>query len=78
MEPPREDSSPPDYVTEVKNFRNEAILSAEIQEKHKREALAKCKELHDKLLDCYDSRYFCGNLEKDFWDCYRNERVDTL
>lgn len=69
------DANPMDYVTETKNFRREAIKSVEIQEKHKKEALAKCNDLHIKLLDCYDSRHFCGNVEKEFWDCYRNERV---
>ena len=71
----QEEQPPIDYVTETKNFRNEALMSVELQERHKKEALAKCRELHIKLLDCYDNRRFCGNVEKEFWDCYRNERV---
>ena len=68
-------SNPPDYAQEVKNFRRESMLSSEIQEEHKKKALMKCKDLHDKLMDCYESKYFCGTAEKEFWDCYRNERV---
>lgn len=81
MEEPREEEnteqnqSPLDYVTETQNFRNEATLSIEIQEERKRRALAKCQDLHNILLDCYEKKRFCGSKEKDFWDCYRNERV---
>lgn len=72
------DPNPMDYVTETKNFRVEALKSVEIQERHKKEALAKCSDLHNKLLDCYDKRRFCGTVEKEFWDCYRNERVCVI
>ena len=67
--------NPSDYEEEVRNFRKEASLTREIQENYKREALRKCNDLHAKLLDCYEHKYFCGTQEKEFWDCYRRERV---
>ena len=67
--------TPSDYEQEVRNFREESTLTREIQENYKREALRKCNELHAILLDCYEKKYFCGTAEKEFWDCYRKERV---
>lgn len=67
--------NPSDYEEEVRNFRKEASLTREIQENYKREALRKCNDLHAKLFDCYEHKYFCGTQEKEFWDCYRRERV---
>ena len=67
--------TPIDYEQEVRNFRKESSLTKEIQENYKREALRKCNELHTILLDCYEKKYFCGTAEKEFWDCYRRERV---
>lgn len=70
--------TPSDYEREVRNFREESNLTREIQENYKREALRKCNELHSILLDCYEKKYFCGAAEKEFWDCYRKERVGKL
>lgn len=67
--------NPRDYEKEVRAFRQESSLTREVQEDYKREALRKCNDLHAKLLDCYEKKYFCGTPEKEFWDCYRNERV---
>lgn len=67
--------NPRNYEKEVRNFRRESSLTREVQEDYKREALRKCNDLHTKLLDCYEKKYFCGTAEKEFWDCYRNERV---
>lgn len=70
--------NPIDYEQEVRNFRQEQGLAREVQEKYKREALRKCNDLHRVLLDCYEKKYFCGKEEKEFWDCYRRERVCNL
>ncbi|KAK8830642.1 hypothetical protein WA577_004371 [Blastocystis sp. JDR] len=62
------------YEKEVQAFREESGLAREVQEEFKREALRKCNDLHKALLDCYEKKYFCGTVEKEFWDCYRKER----
>ena len=67
--------NPRNYENEVRTFRQESTLTREMQEDYKREALRKCNDLHAKLLDCYEKKYFCGTAEKEFWDCYRRERV---
>ena len=63
------------YERETRAFRQDVGLAREVQERYKREALRKCNDLHSKLLDCYEQKYFCGKIEKEFWDCYRRERV---
>ncbi len=63
------------YEKEVQAFREESGLAREVQEEFKREALRKCNDLHKALLDCYEKKYFCGTVEKEFWDCYRKERA---